>query len=233
MTTYLFLPGLLSDGFVWQAVADALPAGTPIHIADLSQGTSIEGMAAHALAEVSGDVIALGHSMGGRVAMEVARQAPDRVKALVLANTGHGPTKEGEEPTRQQKIDLGHRSMQALAEEWLPPMLDEARIGDTDLMAMLTDMVLRAGPDAHERHIRALLGRPDAGAYLPGIACPILLLTGREDRWSPVAQHEEIASLAPDADLVVIEDSGHFMPVERPEETSRAILSWLAARGFL
>lgn len=233
MTTFVFIPGLVSDALVWQRVANALPAGSSVHIADLGGQDSIPGMAACILDEVAGDLIVLGHSMGGRVAMEVARQAPERVRALVLANTGVAPLKDGEAEKRRQKIALGHRDMAALAAEWLPGMLDEARLGDTVLMETLTAMVLDAGPDVHARQLRALIDRPDARAYLPQIACPILLLTGRQDRWSPVAHHEEMAALARDAELRTIDHAGHFMPVEQPDETTRAITGWLARRGFL
>ena len=90
MTTLVLVPGLISDSIVWQPVADAVAGKMPVHQADLTRGTSISGMAAGLLAKVPGDLIVVGHSMGGRVAMEMAHQAPHRIKGLVLANTGHG-----------------------------------------------------------------------------------------------------------------------------------------------
>ena len=127
--------------------------------------------------------------------MEMARIAPDRVKGLVLANTGHHPKREGEEIKRQAMIDLGHKSMERLAAHWIPPMLDPARAAeDQALLADLTAMVLRADAEQHERQIRALIGRPDANAYLGDITCPVLLVTARQDSWSPIAQHEEIGA---------------------------------------
>lgn len=227
MITLLLIPGLVSDGRVWRTVAAAAPDGFLPREADVTRDASIPAMAERLLAEVDGPIIAVGHSMGGRVAMEMARQAPERVRGLVLANTGHGPKKPGEEPKRQAKIDLGHEDMSALAADWLPPMLDPARVGDAALMADLTEMVLAAGPDVHERQIKALLDRPDASAYLPAIACPVLLLTGAQDGWSPEQQHREIADLLADAELQVIDGAGHFLPVERPDETAAAITDWL------
>lgn len=230
MTTLVLVPGLISDRIVWQPLADAVAGHMPAHHADLTQSSSITDMARGLLAAVSGPIIVVGHSMGGRVALEMARLAPERVRGLVLANTGHGPKREGEEIKRQQVIDLGHKSMDLLADAWLPPMLDPARIADKTLMAKLRAMVLRADAPMHERQIRALLGRPNATAYLQTIACPILLITARQDSWSPIAQHEEIAAAVPDAELVVIENAGHFAPVERPTEVTRAITDWLARR---
>jgi pimeloyl-ACP methyl ester carboxylesterase len=202
----------------------------PVHHADLTQTDSMTDMARGLLAAVSGPIVVGGHSMGGRVAMEAARIAPDRVRGLVLANTGHHPKREGEDIKRQSMIDLGHRGMDLLADEWLPPMVDAARIADKDLLAELRAMVLRADAAIHERQIRALLGRPNATAYLKTIACPVLLVAGRRDSWSPVAQHEEIAAAVQDAELVVIENAGHFAPVERPHEVVSAITDWLARR---
>ena len=148
----------------------------------------------------------------------------------MLANTGHHPKREGEETKRQAMIDLGHESMAKLAETWLPPMLDPARAGDKALMADLTAMVLRADADQHERQIRALIGRPNASAYLNDITCPVLLIAARQDGWSPIAQHEEIGAAVKDSELAIIENAGHFAPVERPAETTAAIMEWLDRR---
>ncbi|MFZ2099462.1 MAG: alpha/beta hydrolase [Oricola sp.] len=228
MTTLVLVPGLLSDHIVWAPLAEAVADRFPVHEADLTQGTSITGMAETLLGETQGPLVVVGHSMGGRIALEMARIAPDRVKGLVLSNTGHHPKREGEEVKRQQMIDLGHESMEKLADAWIPPMLDPARTGDRVLIGDLASMVLRADADIHERQIRALVGRPNASAYLKNISCPVLLVTGRQDSWSPIAQHQEIADAVGDkAELVVIENAGHFAPVERPTETTAAITKWL------
>ena len=97
-------------------------------------------------------------------------------------------------------------------------------------MEPLKAMVMRATPEQHRRQIRALLNRPDARTLLPTIRCPTLVMVGRQDRWSPLAQHEEIEALIPHAELWVIEDSGHMSPVEQPEQVSNALLRWLGLR---
>ena len=227
MTTLVLVPGLLSDDIVWQPLADAIAGRMPVYQADLSGGNSISGMARELLDKVSGDLIVVGHSMGGRVAMEMAHVAPERIKGLVLANTGHGPKREGEDVKRQAMIDLGYESMEKLADRWLPPMVDERRVGDKDLMGTLRAMVLRANAEIHEGHIRALVGRPNATAYLKDIDCPILLVAARQDSWSPIAQHEEIKAATKNSELAVIEDAGHFAPVERPEAVVKAVTEWL------
>lgn len=229
----IFLPGLLCDAAIWSAQVAAVAPLRDVAVADFSGHDSIQAMARDALALCDGPVVAVGHSMGGRVALEMARLAPGRLAGLCLLDTGIHPRREGEEATRQVLVDLAFdEGMEALALRWLPPMVDERRTGDGALMAALRDMVLRADAAQHRRQIQALLGRPDARAVLPLIACPTLIMVGRQDRWSPLSQHEEMAALIPGAELVVIEDSGHMAPAERPDEVSHALVAWLTRHGL-
>ena len=222
----LFVAGLLSDQRVWQSTIDGL-TGFNVLIADNQSDDRISSMAERALSMTDEPLIVVGHSMGGRVALEMARMEPDQVLGLVLANTGHTGQKPGELAKRQAKIDLGYHDIGALAAQWLPPMLAAGRETDEDLMQTLTEMVLTAGAQVNERQIMALVNRPSATEYLPEIDCPTLLLTGLQDRWSPVAQHEEIQALMPNATLELVDAAGHFMPIEQPEETSRLISAWV------
>ena len=225
----LFLPGLLSDGRVWQEVADRL--NLPLLLADLTRDDTIGGMAARALFDFDGPISVMGHSMGGRVAIEMARLQPGRVTSLVLANTGHTSMKPGEEEKRGRLVDLGRRDMRELAEVWLPPMLAPDRIADLSLVDDLTQMVIKAGPEVHERQIRALLSRPDAGKTLPAITCPVLLMTGAQDGWSPEAQHREMAAMTSDSTVEIINDAGHFLPIEQPDRTAGTIQKWRSGLG--
>ncbi len=233
MRTVALIPGLVSDARVWRTLRKALEGRAILHDGNITVFPDIAQMAMGLLFETEGELIVVGHSLGGRVAMEMARQSPDRVKALVLANTGHTPKKPGEEVKRHEMIALGHRSMDALAAQWLPPMLDPARVGDAALVGDLTEMVLNAGAEVHERQICSLLNRPDAGTYMPSCKAPVLLITGAQDGWSPEAQHREIQQMVPDGELKVIDNAGHFMPVEQPAATADAIVEWLERRDLL
>ncbi|PCI85143.1 MAG: alpha/beta hydrolase [Hyphomicrobiales bacterium] len=227
MNTLILIPGLICDKIIWQALARSASAHMNIYNADLTKSTSISDMAQMILDDVEGDMIVVGHSLGGRVAMEMARINPARIIGLVLADTGYMPKSEGEEIKRQAMIDLGHESMEKLVAQWLPPMLNPETEPDPQLYADLTDMVLRADADIHERQIRALITRPDASQYLNQINCPTLLLVGRQDGWSPVAQHQEIADEIANSQLVIIEDAGHFAPVEQETKVVKAITNWM------
>ena len=117
--------------------------------------------------------------------------------------------------------------MAALAERWLPPMVHEARAGDPALMTPLKAMVMRASPDQHRRQIRALLDRPDTRPLLPAIACPTLVMVGRQDRWSPLYQHEEIAAALAAGDRTRAADllGRHW------HDGQHLILRWLDGQG--
>ena len=122
MPTFTLIPGLLSDQIVWEDLAGALFGKGEVHHADLRPYSTISEMARSVLDQTHGPLIPIGHSMGARAALEIARMAPERVPALVLADTGMHPLKPGELEKREEKIRLGHESMEKLADAWLPPM---------------------------------------------------------------------------------------------------------------
>lgn len=220
----LLIPGLLCDGFCWTPVTDRIDAA----VADLSTQSSITRMARDMLEAHPGPLRVAGHSMGARVAMEMAHIAPERIEKLALLDTGIHPLKEGEPAKRAEIVAYAHEhGMEALAARWLPPMVHEPNQQNAALMQGLTEMVLRMDPDLHERQIAALVGRPDAASYLHEIACPTLLIVGRQDQWSPVAQHEDMLALLPDARLEIVEDAGHFAPVEQPGAVADLLVPFL------
>ncbi len=223
MTT-LLIPGLLCDETTWAPVRERIPA----EVADLSTQDSITQMARDCLDRYPGLLRVAGHSMGARVAMEMAHIAPERIERLALLDTGIHPLKEGETAKREEIVRFAYdNGMEALAARWLPPMVYEANQQNAALMQSLTDMVLRKNPDLHARQINALVYRPDASAYLAGITCPVLLVVGRQDQWSPVAQHQDMLRLLPDARLEIIENAGHFAPVEQPDVVAGLLAEFL------
>lgn len=226
-TSQLLIPGLLCDETVWEPLIERLPG--QVHVADLSSQNSITEMAEHCLEMFGGPMVVAGHSMGARVAMEIARIAPERVKRLALLDTGIHPLGEGELKKRHEIIQFAHdNGMQALADRWLPGMVFEPNRQDVQLMDKLNRMVLAKDPDLHERQITALINRPDASLYLSQIQCPVLLMVGRQDEWAPVSQHQDMLNLLPDARLEIIENAGHFAPLEQPNTVSRLLSDFLA-----
>ncbi len=226
MTTTILIPGLLCDAFVWEPLVKKIERA--VRVADLSTQDDLTVMAKDCLAMAEGQLTLAGHSMGGRVAMEMARLAPERIERMVLLDTGIHPLKEGELEKRNEIVRLAHENgMQALVENWLPGMVYEPNQKNKALMDGLSEMILRCDTEMHERQIRALINRPDASAYLQHISCPVMLVVGREDLWSPVAQHEEMLALLASAKLGIIEDAGHFAPVEKPDECSELCVEFI------
>lgn len=221
----LLIPGLLCDETVWQPVLSALPGA---QVADLSTQDDLTEMARDCLATYPGPLRVAGHSMGARVAMEMARLAPDRVTRLALLDTGIHPLAAGEVPRRDEIVRFAYdNGMAALAQRWLPGMVHAPNRENAGLMRRLTDMVLARDPDLHARQIKALVNRPDASATLGQITCPVLLLVGRQDQWSPVSRHQDMQRLLPAARLEVIDDAGHFAPLEQPHKVAQILAGFL------
>jgi len=220
------LPGLLCDQHVWRHQIAHL--GFEIRIADFRGFNSLTGMAQSVLDEAPARFAVAGHSMGGRVAMEIMRLAPERVERLALLDTGVHPLAPGETERRQVLVRLAlAKGMKSLARQWLPPMVHRDRIQDAELMEPLYAMVERMTPEIYKGQINALLHRQDMRPVLETITCPTLVATGRQDGWSPVEQHQEIAAGIKNSKLVVWEECGHMATVERPDEVTAMLKEWL------
>lgn len=226
--TLILLSGLLCDAALWHDVSGLIGGGVDVRPMAFPGYTSIPAMAEAVLAAAPARFAVAGHSMGGRVALEIAARAPERVERIALLNTGVHSRRPGEAEKRQELVDLAYaEGMAAVAARWLPPMLAPERANDRALMARLTAMVCAQTPDSFAGQIRALLDRPEAEAGLSRIACPTLLLSGRQDGWSPLAQHEAMAARIPGSRLVAVEDSGHMSIVEQPTAVAAALRDWL------
>ena len=229
--TVLAIPGLVCDGLVFERLADALADLAEVVVADLAPYDDLTAMAWAALAEVAGPVHVVGHSLGGRVALEIWREAPERVRSLVLMDTGVHGVRPGEAEVRQEMLDTTARGgMAALADAWLPQMVGPSRRDDAAVMAPLRAMVMRATPEQYVRQVRALLTRPDATDLLATIDVPTLLVVGRHDAWSPPEQHAEMVAAIPDARLEIVEDAGHFVTVEQPAVVTALLRDWFERR---
>lgn len=230
----LLLPGLVCDQSVWQQQIDALADIAECTCVDYSTLDSLAAMAEAALRVAPERFSVAGHSMGGRVALEIYRLAPQRVARIALMNTGYLPLAAGpagDEETRNRAMLVGlaqTQGMRAMLRQWVRPMIDPKRIDDAALVNSIIEMMSRKTPDIFSRQIKALLKRPDATTVLEQIRCPALLLTGREDGWSGPAQHQAMASEIAGSELVIVPDSGHMTTLEQPAAVSTALRTWLA-----
>jgi len=230
MRPLFLLCGLLCDETIWADIPSRLAPVANAHVMSFAGFSSIAGMAERVLAAPPPRFALAGHSMGGRVALEVWRQAPERVTALALLNTGVHPTRESEYDSRGLLVRLARRQgMAALADEWLPPMMGAPPDRVAEVMPALKAMVRRFTAESFAGQINALLQRPDARQVLPSITVPTLLLSGTNDTWSSLSQHADMQRNVPGSTLVEIAGAGHMSPIERPDAVARALKGWLAA----
>jgi len=228
--TVILVPGLLCDADVWTHQIAALSPPHEDIVPDLTRHDSLQGMAAHILDSAPERFSIIGHSMGGRVTLEVFRLAPERVARIGLLDTGVHPAPPEELSKRQAMLDISAgQGMTALADAWLPPMVRPGLL-DTDpaLRTTLYAMVERMTPAIHRQQITALINRPDAAPLLSQITCPALVGVGELDQWSPPEQHVPIAEAMAGAAMVVFEGAGHMAPMEAPDAVNAALLEWMA-----
>jgi pimeloyl-ACP methyl ester carboxylesterase len=234
MQPLLLLCGLLCDETIWADVPIRLRDVADVHVVSFGGYSSIGDMADHVLSAAPPRFAMAGHSMGGRVALEVWRRARERVAALGLLNTGVHPTRDAEYDSRGLLVRIARtHGMAALAAEWLPPMMGASPARVAQIMPSLVAMVERSTPGSFAGQINALLQRPDARPVLPSIDVPTLLLSGTNDTWSSLSQHADMQRSIPQATLVEIAGAGHMAPIERPDAVARALRAWLASRGRL
>ena len=228
-TPLLLLPGLLCDAALYRGqIAGLADIAAPI-VGDLTRHDSIAGMAAAMLAETPDYFSLLGLSMGGYVAQEIMRQAPHRVIRLALLDTSARADTDEQRARRHGLIELaGKGQFKGVTPHLLPQLVSRHRLADQDVVDTVTGMAERVGHDAFVRQQTAIMNRPDGHADLGRIACPTLVLCGREDALTPVALHEEMAAAIHGAALVIVEECGHLSTLERPEAVNPALREWLA-----
>lgn len=228
--TVVLLPGLACDGELFAGLADALAPWTP-RLSDVhTRAPSLPAMAARLLGEHAGPLVLVGSSMGGMLALEAARQAPQRVAGLALLGTSaRADTPE----LIRLRSDAITRVEQGGAEELLRANVLFAFHPDQQRNRVLVEayvqMVLRAGPAQLIAQNRAVMARADLRTVLPTIACPALVLCGEADVLTPPEHSREIAAALPNAQLEVIEGAGHMLTLEQPARVGALLAGWLAA----
>ncbi len=218
----VLLPGALCDAGLWRHQIADLADLAEVRCGDLTRDDSIAAMAARVLAEMPARFALAGFSLGGHVALEIMRRAPDRVSRLALLAATPGPEALGE--VAMLRPTAGATPMMTL-------LIHPMRLGDRRLSALVGAMADRVGRKAYLRQQRAILARPDSRPGLGSIRCPMVILGGRQDPLAAPGLLKEMAAAIPGARLIVIEDCGHLAPLERPEAVTRALRDWLAQKA--
>ncbi len=185
-------------------------------------------MARRALAAAPPRFALAGLSMGGYVAMEIMRRAPGRISRLALLDTSARTDTPEQAERRREAIGLAEGGdFGSVADRMLPNLVHPEWLADQALVSAIGAMAQRLGKDGFLRKQRAIMGRIDSRPHLPRVACPTLVLCGREDVSTPLPLHEEMAALVPGVRLEVVERCGHMSAMERPAEVSDALRRWL------
>lgn len=226
METLYLLCGLLCDEEVWAGQVSELKKRYDVRVVSFQGLDSIGAMADKVLLDAPARFSLAGHSMGGRVALEVYQRAAVRIARLALLDTGYEPVGQGEAERRAVLVNKAlKKGIATIAETWGRPMI--APCNQTAVLDRVLAMVGRMSGDIYAGQTRALLGRPDATPVLASINCPTLVLCGAQDAWSPPERHERLAELIPGAVLRIVDDCGHMSTMERPLEVLAALQEWM------
>lgn len=226
--TLILIPGLGNTRRLYEAQIAALSNSHNIAVADHTKDESIQAIAARLLREAPERFALAGLSMGGYVAMEVMRQAPERVERLALLDTSARPDTPEASEDRLKLISLAEAGRLDEVQERLWPRLVSAGSRDDEaLKSVVAAMLRETGAEAFVRQQRAIMGRPDSRASLSDIEIPSLVLVGESDLITPPDIAREIAERIEWASLVVVPGAGHLSTLEQPERVSEALRLWL------
>jgi pimeloyl-ACP methyl ester carboxylesterase len=230
MPDLILIPGLAGNSAMWRGQLAALASWQPVVTDVHTREETIPAMAAALLREHAGALVLCGASMGGMIAMEAARQAPERVRGLALLGTDARPDSPEMIAIRTAAIEL---FAQERTREVIEPNIAMAFHPDNApaLSADYLEFVLGAGSGQLIRQNRAVMARPDARPHLPKLRCPVLVMCGEADLLAPPERSREIASLLPQAELVMVPRCGHMLTMERPEVVNATLAAWLESQG--
>lgn len=231
MTRVILLPGLASDAALWRHQVPALlAAGHTVHVSDAhARADTLSAMARAVLADHAGPLVLVGTSMGGIVALEVFRQAPERVAALALLGSNARPDSPDMIRLRSAAVrEFEQGRVDEILRANVPFAFHPSRQGDAALVSDYFDMIHRAGAAQLIQQNRAIMARPDSRPLLRRLRCPVLVVCGDADALTPPECSQEIAAAVPQAELHLLPQCGHLLTWERPDEVNALLLRWLA-----
>jgi pimeloyl-ACP methyl ester carboxylesterase len=224
----LLVPGLVSSPRIFAPVVPALWRFGPVTVANHIRDDNMGAIARRILSEAPPRFALAGHSMGGYIAFEIMRQAPERVAKLALINTQARPdTPEATERRRGMMARAKSGDYRGVLDQLFPGFVHPSRREDALLRQLVYDMGDDVGPEGFVRQQTAVISRPDSRSTLARIKCPTLVLSGDEDNTIPNALSVEMANGIPGAKLVILPQCGHLPQPEQPRATADALAEWL------
>jgi pimeloyl-ACP methyl ester carboxylesterase len=228
MAQLVFLPGLAGDAVMWRAQLEAFADRAPLLVDVHMRHASIGDMAAALLRETQGELVLCGASMGGMIAMEAARQAPQRIAGLALLGTSARPESEEMRCVRENAIALfGQGRMAEVIEPNVHLAFHPDHAKDPALVSAYLEFVMRAGSEQLIRQNRAVISRPDARVHLPRMTCRVFVMHGDSDQLVPLENAQEIVRWVAGSELVMVPRCGHMLTMEQPAFVNAALARWL------
>jgi pimeloyl-ACP methyl ester carboxylesterase len=225
----ILLPGMPLDAALWAHQTRHLADVADPQVPDLSGDESVAAMAGRVLDSSSERFALAGLSMGGYVALEILRRAPERVTRLALLDTNARPDTPEQTATRREAMALVQQGKhRQVMQAGMARLVHPDRLTDRPLVDAVLAQMERVGVDGYLREQTAIIHRPDSRPGLSAIGCPTLVLCGRQDVLTPPALHEEMAAAIPGARLVLIEDCGHLSAMEQPQAVTALLRDWLS-----
>lgn len=227
----VLIPGLLNDADLWRDQVAALSSVAACRVADITRGETLRGLAEDVLADAPPLFALAGFSLGGYVAQEVMRVAPERVTRFALLDTSiraDTPARAAERQALNRAARIPGR-FHGFGDRLLATYLHPSHLDDATIVDRIRDMTRRLGPETFLR--QNAIERKDGEAVLRSLSCPTLILCGEDDLLTPISEHRAMARLVRHAVLVVVAQSGHMTPIEKPDVVSAALRDWLAGRG--
>jgi pimeloyl-ACP methyl ester carboxylesterase len=228
MSSLVLIPGLLCSQRLWTDQISALAKHTEVTVADITAHSTISEMAADILEKAPHRFSLAGFSLGSQVALEVMRVASERVERLALLSATHGGLMPSIEIAIQRAIAvIEEEGLDEYLEIAYPTYVARSRANDPMLKRIFVEMAHAVGKDAGLRQMHALLAIRMPFGDLDQIRCPTVIVGGREDQRTTPAAHELLKQEIPGSELVIIEDVGHFSPIEKPQAVTQVLCDWI------
>jgi pimeloyl-ACP methyl ester carboxylesterase len=224
----VLIPGLLASARMYAGQIPQLWRTGAVMIADHTRDDSMSGIARRILSAAPARFALVGLSMGGYIAFEILRQAPERIARVALLDTSARADAPEQTAMRRAQMTLASQGRLAeVVEQQFPRLVHRARRGDAELRQVFDLMAEEVGAAGFVRQQTAILGRADSRPTLGSIRCPALVLVGEGDELTPPERAAEIAAGIPGARLTTVPQCGHMATLEQPDEVTRALLEWL------
>lgn len=224
----ILVPGLLCNHDMWLDQIGEFEDDYDMSILDHVSHDNLPDMVSAFLADAPDTFNLAGLSMGGYIAFEVLRQAPERVEKLILLDTNARADRAPQIEMREGLIARAATDdIRQIARELMEYLIHPDQLGNEALCERIIEMAADVGGEAFGMQQQALISRPDSRDFLPSISCPTLIICGEQDALTPPKVHQEMADLVPGAVLHQIADCGHLSTMERPEEINRLMRDFL------